>query len=121
MNHADNAAHLRVRNGPDNNKGWDLDPRQVYFIGRSRACNIRLNDPTSSGSHCRISCEEDVWRLTDLGSTHGTHVNKDRVLDVRPLFDRDRIKVGGTLIEFREFETLPPDVLAEMDKALVEE
>ena len=50
-NPTESAAYLRVRNGPDNNKGWDIEPRQVYIVGRSRTCNVRLNDPTASGTH----------------------------------------------------------------------
>ena len=33
------------------------------------------DDPYVSGSHAQIIAEDDVFRLTDLGSTNGTLVN----------------------------------------------
>jgi len=110
--------HLRVLAGPDRGKGWDLDPRQVYTLGRSRRCNLRLEGPTVSGVHARLACEDGVWTVGDQGSRHGTRVNQQRLLARKPLFDRDRLQLGKTLLEFRNYVQLDPEDLAEIDRGL---
>lgn len=106
---------LKVIAGPDQSKGWELDPQQVYVIGRSRKCNLRIEDKTVSGSHAHFKCEDGVWRVTDLESSHGTRVNRQRILAAKPVFDRDHVQVGKTLLEFREYERLTPRDLEEIE------
>ena len=112
------AAFLRVLKGEDQGKGWELDSAQKYTFGRSRKCNLRVNDRTVSATHAHVECRDDVWRIRDLGSTHGTRVNHMRVEDEKPLFDRDVIRLGKTVLEFREYEHLDPDDLEQIEKGL---
>jgi len=111
-------ALLRVVRGDDHGKGWDLVPGQTYTVGRSHKCNLSISDRTASGRHAQIECRQGVWMVSDLDSSHGTRVNRQRILAPKPLFDRDAIQCGKTLLEFREYEALAPDDLAEIDKGL---
>jgi len=111
-------AFLKVLRGDDQGKGWELDPRQVYVLGRSRSCNLRFADGAISGSHARIQCRDGVWSVSDLHSSHGTHVNNQRILAVKPLFDRDLIHIGKTLCEFRDYVQLDPSDLAEVERGV---
>ncbi|HYI19312.1 MAG TPA: FHA domain-containing protein [Solirubrobacteraceae bacterium] len=63
-------------------------------IGRSPASTLRLDDPSVSRTHARISAGEGAARIEDAGSSHGTYVDGTRV--ERPLALRDgaRIRVG---------------------------
>jgi len=105
---------LRAIRGEDQGKGWDLDAGQVYVLGRSRRCNVRLTDQTVSGAHARVECQQGVWLITDLRSSHGTRVNEQKILAAKPLFDRDRIQLGKSLLEFRQYEQLAQADLAEI-------
>lgn len=109
---------LRVLTGDDKGKGWELNPHHVYAIGRSRKCNLHLEDAAISATHARLACREGVWIITDLQSTHGTLVNNQRILAPKPLFDRDTVRLGATLLEFREHEQLAPEDLAEIDRGV---
>ncbi|MFO8006154.1 MAG: FHA domain-containing protein [Candidatus Brocadiia bacterium] len=112
------SAFLRVVRGEDKGKGWELDAQQVYTLGRSRKANLRVSDATVSGTHASLECREGVWFVGDLGSTHGTRVNRQRILGEKALFDRDSVRIGKTLMEFREYEELPSDDLAEIDRGV---
>src|SRR5258705_2218095 len=55
--------------------------RDIVTIGRALEADIRLNDSRVSRLHAKITAEtksdsnENLFRVTDLGSTNGTHVN----------------------------------------------
>lgn len=68
-------------------------------IGRSRECDVQLNDTNVSRRHAEVTREGDTWWITDLDSTNGTEVNGRRV-DRARLEDGDRIRIGGTDLAF---------------------
>lgn len=107
---------LKVMRGDDQGKAWELRADQVYVIGRGRDCNVRVADGTVSSPHARLQCDRGVWIIADLQSTHGTQVNDQRILAAKPLFDRDRVRLGRTELEFREDQQLDPADLAEINK-----
>jgi hypothetical protein len=72
-------------------------PRTV--IGRSRECEIRVDDANVSRQHCEVVEDGGGWSVVDLGSTNGTELNGRRV-DRAGLSDGDRITVGGTDLVF---------------------
>ena len=45
------------------------------IIGRSSSADIRLDRPTVSRKHAKLSEENGIWTLTDLDSTSGVAIN----------------------------------------------
>jgi hypothetical protein len=72
-------------------------PRAV--LGRSRDCDVRVNDANVSRRHAEFRHEDDAWWIVDLGSTNGTVVNGRRAERER-LRNGDRITLGATEIVF---------------------
>jgi FhaA, N-terminal domain/FHA domain len=75
-------------------------PPGVATIGRSRACDILLEDAGASRRHAEIRPHEEGWTLQDLGSTNGVLVNGRPIAGVQPLHPGDRIEIGSTEIVF---------------------
>jgi Protein of unknown function (DUF3662)/Inner membrane component of T3SS, cytoplasmic domain len=69
-------------------------------IGRSRACEVVLEDAGASRRHAEIRPHEEGWTLQDLGSTNGVRVNGRPIAGVQPLRPGDRIEIGSTEIVF---------------------
>ena len=65
-------------------------------IGRSRECDIVLNDSNVSRRHAELRALGDGWTVTDLGSTNGVRVNgrELRANEPQPLEAGDRLDVG---------------------------
>jgi hypothetical protein len=49
------------------------------LIGRSRDCDITIDDPNVSRRHAEMRNEDGRWVVADLGSTNGVKVNGRRV------------------------------------------
>jgi hypothetical protein len=68
-------------------------------LGRSRECDVRIEDANVSRRHAELRREEDDYWIVDLGSTNGTELNGKRVQRAR-LSDGDRITLGSTEVRF---------------------
>jgi hypothetical protein len=69
-------------------------------IGRSRECDIVLNDSNVSRRHAEIRpAGGDGWTITDLGSTNGVKVN-GRQVSTAPLKPGDEVVVGTVDVRF---------------------
>jgi hypothetical protein len=70
-------------------------------VGRSRECDITLEDPNVSRRHAEVRLDDGAWWIVDLGSTNGVEVNGERVTRAR-LEPDDRIVLGRTELLFEQ-------------------
>ncbi len=70
------------------------------MIGRSRQCDIVLNDPNVSRQHAEIRPRGGAWVLSDLGSTNSTSLNGRRIQAPEVVKAGDEIEVGTSKITF---------------------
>jgi Protein of unknown function (DUF3662)/FHA domain len=82
---------------------WDgrrmrVDKRRV-LLGRSRECDIQVEDPNVSRRHAELRQEGSSYWIVDLDSTNGVEVNGKRVKRAR-LDSGDTFTVGSTEITF---------------------
>jgi Protein of unknown function (DUF3662)/Inner membrane component of T3SS, cytoplasmic domain len=69
-------------------------------IGRSRDCDIVLDDVGISRRHAEIRPTADGWTIADLGSTNGVRVNGKPLAGRESLRPDDRVELGSTQIVF---------------------
>jgi Protein of unknown function (DUF3662)/FHA domain len=72
-------------------------------LGRSRQCDVVVNDPNVSRQHAEIRPRGGSWVLNDLGSTNGSCLNGRRIEGPEVLKRGDEIELGTSVITF-EFE-----------------
>ena len=90
-----------------------IAPGAELIIGRDAGCNVVIDHPSVSGRHARIKKDDNGLYLTDLGSTNGTFVNDDKVVDCQ-LAHQDWIHVGKHILMVDLYETLSIDATAQM-------
>ena len=69
-------------------------------MGRSRQCDIVLNDPNVSRQHAEIRPRGGSWVLIDLGSTNGSRINGRQVEGPEVVRPGDAIELGSTSLTF---------------------
>jgi len=77
-----------------------LVPPSGGTIGRSRDCEIVLEDSGVSRHHAAIRPVAEGWTVEDLGSTNGVVLNGRRIGAAAQLAPGDRIELGSTEILF---------------------
>ncbi len=75
-------------------------PAAGAVIGRSRECDVVLDDSGISRRHAQVKPRAGGWAIEDLGSTNGLRVNGARVQGATELQPGDRIEMGSTEIVF---------------------
>src|ERR1700722_3309677 len=69
-------------------------------IGRSRQCDVVLNDANVSRQHAEIRPRGGSWVLSDLGSTNGSSLNGRRIEGSEVIKAGDEIEIGTSTIKF---------------------
>ena len=72
-----------------------------FVIGRSRECDLVLDDPNVSRRHAELRREDDGWAVHDLGSTNGIKLNGRRSRGGR-LNPGDEITLGLSRLTFEQ-------------------
>ncbi len=75
-------------------------PARGATIGRSRECDIVLDDAGISRRHAEIRPDAEGWTVADLGSTNGVRLNGRPVRGVEALQAGDSVELGSTEILF---------------------
>jgi hypothetical protein len=69
-------------------------------IGRSRDCDVTVEDPNVSRHHAEVRPSGGSWIVRDLGSTNGVKVNGRRIQGPQSLKAGDRIELGTSRLTF---------------------
>ncbi len=77
-----------------------LVPPRGGVIGRSRECEIVLDDAGVSRRHAELRGGGEQWTIEDLGSTNGVYLNGHQLRGPHALQPGDRVEVGSTKIVF---------------------
>ncbi|MFZ5470178.1 MAG: diguanylate cyclase [Myxococcota bacterium] len=85
--------------GPNLGKKYILDDEE-FTIGRDVKNNIVVDLDNVSRRHAKILSRQGKYFVVDLGSTNGTYLNDDEVLEETPLRSGDFVKVGGSIFKF---------------------
>ena len=75
-------------------------PPAGAVIGRSRDCDIVLQDSNVSRRHAEIRPSGGGWVVEDLGSTNGVRVNGRATTGATPIDGGDRIELGTAIVSF---------------------
>jgi hypothetical protein len=69
-------------------------------LGRSRECDVVVDDPNVSRTHAELRPRGGSWVLTDLGSTNGSSVNGRRIDAPTVVKPGDEIELGTAVMKF---------------------
>lgn len=83
--------------------------RSRVLIGRSAACDLRVDDPRVSSEHASLQWTGAVWEVRDLGSKNGTFVGERRL----PSGERSHLLPGDLLALGAPRPPAPAFVLAD--------
>ncbi len=88
------SAMLVLQRGSEASRVWPLSRTQPITIGRNDDCDIVLPDRQVSRYHARVEWRVDRYKVEDLGSKNGTHVNGQEVTEPTELQDGDEIQIA---------------------------
>jgi hypothetical protein len=69
---------------PGTSQAWEIPLKPgINFLGRGVSNDVRLEDPSVSGSHCQITVDGSSVTIKDMGSTNGTFVNRAKIQEIQ--------------------------------------
>ena len=69
-------------------------------LGRSRQCDVMLDDPNVSRTHAEVRPRGGSWVINDLGSTNGSRLNGRKLDGSEVLKPGDEIELGTSRLTF---------------------
>lgn len=89
---------LIVRTGANEGQVIALAEGRTITLGRTKACDICVDELSVSRRHCTLQTREDGCEVVDLQSANGTFVNDGRVTSAL-LKPGDRLRLGSIVLE----------------------
>jgi pSer/pThr/pTyr-binding forkhead associated (FHA) protein len=71
------------------------------LIGRANDSTLVLTDDYASTRHARISLQDGMWIVEDLGSTNGTYLGHRKLDGPLPMEVGVPLRIGTTVLELR--------------------
>jgi hypothetical protein len=71
------------------------------LIGRAPDSTLVLTDDYASNRHARISLQDGMWLVEDLGSTNGTYLGQRKLEGPVPMELGVPLRIGKTVLELR--------------------
>ena len=96
-------ASLLVRNGPLKGKRLPVKV-PIVNVGRADYNDVVLPDPSVSTSHAKLQRRDDVWVLSDVGSTNGSFVENERVVGEVALSPGATLRFGEVSLLWEPFD-----------------
>ena len=93
--------NLSIEKGPKELRGVSIAVHGPIIVGRSPSADIVIGAGYVSARHARFSLMGQNLFVEDLGSTNGTTVNGQSILDPVALTDDDIVTVGDVVIRVR--------------------
>ena len=90
-----------------------VSPGTDLIIGRDPGCQLVIDHPSVSARHARVRLSGRRLSLTDLGSTNGTFINEDKVVDSQ-LAHQDWIRIGKHVIIVDLYDSLSLEATVQM-------
>jgi pSer/pThr/pTyr-binding forkhead associated (FHA) protein len=107
---------------PSGDKIEHVIDRAEVAIGKGLHNDVVLADATVSNSHALVLTREGCYNIVDLGSRNGTVVSGERLGDqARVLRHGDSIRVGQTVLTFRNPAETSENLTARLSNEFVEE
>jgi pSer/pThr/pTyr-binding forkhead associated (FHA) protein len=100
-------ASLLVRSGEMRGRRLPIT-LAVVNVGRADYNDIVIADPSVSTTHAKLQRRDDVWVLTDLGSTNGTYVEGDPVTGETALTPGTTLRFGDVSALFEPHDAPHP-------------
>lgn len=69
-------------------------------IGRSKECDVQIEDRYASGLHARVFSRGARYLVEDMSSTNGTLLNGASLKGEAELIDGDTVQIGDTVFRF---------------------
>ena len=93
--------NLSIEKGPKELRGVSIAVHGPIIVGRSPSADIVIGAGYVSARHARFSLMGQNLFVEDLGSTNGTTVNGQSILDPVALNNDDIVTVGDVVIRVR--------------------
>ena len=77
-------------------------------VGRADYNDLVIADPSVSTTHAKLQRRDDVWVLTDLGSTNGTYVEGEPVTGETALTPGTTLRFGDVAALFEPHDEPQP-------------
>lgn len=91
-------ATLVVLSGEDAGSEFELDQPKIS-LGRGPGVDLAFEDSSMSREHAVFEYSDGGFRVRDLGSTNGTHLN-DTPVKAGDLAHGDRLRLGEHVFQF---------------------
>jgi pSer/pThr/pTyr-binding forkhead associated (FHA) protein len=123
-----NRSLLMITQGPDSGHSLALTNRSTT-IGRDLSNELVIQDPEVSRFHVRIQLTNKGHVVEDIGSTNGTTLNNEPLIDVSLLQHNDVLRLGTSVVlqyviaeekPFQEIETRPQRITIDLSAHNIE-